>query len=235
MFEQDQNNTNLNDNANENPVFSSQNDNTDLNLDNEETNNSSDHAFTNGIEPGGLRSIADIRILVCYILNSVKAPLSSENIIDICQQKSIANYFEVTDAISALESRGCISRIPEISNNTTTYYQVEEAGKGIAENLDVALPRSVRDKALEAAAQMMSEAKIEKENKVEIERISNGYNVTCHVSGGSRDLMSFTLYVPDLYQARMVKRNFYRNPGETYKLILAAVTGNRDLAKSFLP
>lgn len=94
---------------------------------------------------------------------------------------------------------------------------------------------SVRDKALEAAAQMLSEAKIEKENKVEIKKVDSGYNVTCHISGGDEDLMEFTLYVPDLYQARMVKRNFLRNPGETYKLILAAVTGNRDLAKSFLP
>ncbi len=202
---------------------------------NETYRNELDHAFSGGIEPGGLRNISDIRILVCYILYSVKAPISSENIIDICQQKAIANYFEVADAISALESRGCISRVPDADNSSATYYKIETPGKAIAENLDVALPISVRDKALEAAAQMLAEAKIEKENKVEIKKADNGYNVTCHISGGDEDLMQFTLYVPDLYQARMVKRNFLRNPGETYKMILAVVTGNRDLAKSFLP
>ena len=50
-------------------------------------------AFTAGIEPGGLRTKNDIRIMVCYILNSVKAPLSKENILNILQEKGLANYF----------------------------------------------------------------------------------------------------------------------------------------------
>ena len=33
-------------------------------------------AFTGGIEPGGLRSKDEIRILICYLLTSVSAPLS---------------------------------------------------------------------------------------------------------------------------------------------------------------
>lgn len=235
MLGQDFMNTDFDNNTNT-VINTTQNDTEDYyEGENESYRNETDHAFSGGIDPGGLRNISDIRILVCYILYSVKAPISSENIIDICQQKAIANYFEVADAISALESRGCISRVSDISNNSSTYYKIETPGKAIAENLDVALPMSVRDKALEAAAQMLSEAKIEKENKVEIKKVDSGYNVTCHISGGDEDLMEFTLYVPDLYQARMVKRNFLRNPGETYKLILAAVTGNRDLAKSFLP
>ena len=33
-------------------------------------------AFTGGVAPGGLRSKSDIRILICYMLKSVNAPLS---------------------------------------------------------------------------------------------------------------------------------------------------------------
>ncbi|MDO4459551.1 MAG: DUF4364 family protein [Clostridia bacterium] len=193
-----------------------------------------DQAFSGGIDPGGLRTRSDIRILICYLLNSVKAPLSAENIIEICQQKAIANYFEVIDALSSLELRGCIKKDTSLSTDTVTYYKIEPHGTAIAENLDVAIPLSVRDKAIEAATAMLAEAKMEKENSVEMHKTENGFNVTCHVSGGNSDLLSFTLYVPDIYQARMVKRNFLRNPGEIYKLILASVTGNRDLAKSLL-
>ena len=39
-----------------------------------------------------------------------------------------------------------------------------------------------------------------------IVRTENGYNVTCHISGGEMELMSLTVYVPDLYQAREVKK-----------------------------
>ena len=33
-------------------------------------------AFTGGVAPGGLRSKSDIRILICYMLKSVNAPLT---------------------------------------------------------------------------------------------------------------------------------------------------------------
>lgn len=61
--------------------------------------------------------------------------------------------------------------------------------------------------------------------------MENGYNVTCHVSGGSLELMRFTVYVPDLYQARLVKRNFHKDPESIYRLLLAGVTGNKELAE----
>ena len=35
-------------------------------------------AFTGGVAPGGLRSKSDIRILICYMLKSVNAPLSGD-------------------------------------------------------------------------------------------------------------------------------------------------------------
>ena len=41
------------------------------------------------------------------------------------------------------------------------------------------------------------------ENTVTTTRTENGYNVTCHISGGDMELMSLTVYVPDLYQARV--------------------------------
>lgn len=185
-------------------------------------------AFTGGIEPGGLRTKNDIRILICYILNSVKAPLSREDLQKILQEKSLANYFEVNDAISFLESKGNISITEE------GYCKIEETGVEIANSLDVSLPLSVRDKALEAAFMLLASAKTERENKVEIERTKYGYNVVCHISGGEMDLMTFSIYVPDLFQARMVKKNFHKDPGGIYKLLLSSITGNRELAKTLL-
>ena len=185
-------------------------------------------AFTAGIEPGGLRTTNDIRILICYILNSVKSALSKDDIIKILQEKSLANYFEANDALSALVKRN------NISVTEDECYKIEETGREIARSLDVTLPLSVRDKALEAAVMLLASAKIERENVVDIKKTDFGYNVTCHISGGDMDLLSFTLYVPDLFQAKMVKKNFHRDPESVYKLILSSVTGNRDLAKAFL-
>ncbi len=185
-------------------------------------------AFTGGIAPGGLRSKSDIRILICYILKSVQAPLSGEDIIHILQEKALANYFEANDALSALESLGNIRREEDGT------YVLEPQGESIADSLDVLLPLSVRDKAVSAALNMLASAKVERENTVTTQRLENGYNVTCHISGGDMELMKLSVYVPDLYQARVVKKNFHRDPQRVYNLLLAALTGDDELTKDIL-
>ena len=69
-------------------------------------------AFTGGVEPGGLRSKDEIRILLCYLLASVPAPLSRDDILTIMQENGFANYFEVTDSLSELEENGNVLRTP---------------------------------------------------------------------------------------------------------------------------
>ena len=146
-------------------------------------------AFSAGVEPGGLWNKNDIRILLCYILASVNAPLARQDLTRIIQEKGLANYFEAEDALAlwcpgqcAQESDGC--------------YTVTAAGREIAHSLDATLPLSVRDKALEAAFTLLAQAKAQRENRVELQKIKQGYQVTCHISGGDMDLMAITLYVP---------------------------------------
>ena len=155
-------------------------------------------AFTGGVAPGGLRSKSDIRILICYMLKSVNAPLSGDDIIKVLQEKSLANYFEASDALSALVSLGNVTR-----EEDNTYVLTKRA--------------------------LLASAKMERENVATIVRTENGYNVTCHISGGEMELMSLTVYVPDLYQAREVKKNFHRDPQRVYNLMLAALTGDDEM------
>ena len=183
-------------------------------------------AFTGGIEPGGLRSKNEILILICYLLSSVNTPLSKEDILGIMQSNGFANYFEVTDALSELASNGNLS----CDGNPPLYMATSQA-KMIAGQLDNALPRSIREKAVAAAMNLLASAKREKENQVEIQKTEKGYNVTCHVSGGNLELMRFSLYVPDNRQAKMVKKNFQSAPQNVYQLMLALVTENYTLAK----
>ncbi len=183
-------------------------------------------AFTGGVEPGGLWNKNDIRILLCYILSSVNAPLSRDSLCQIIQGKALANYFEVGDALDALLRQGNAQEIDGL-------YTVTPSGREIAGSLDANLPLSVRDKALEAAMRLMAEARSRRENQVEIEKTDRGFQVTCHISGGSMELMSVSLYVPDRGQAELVEKNFYRDPEGVYTLLLSALTGDDAYARSF--
>ncbi len=185
-------------------------------------------AFAEGVEPGGLWNKNDIRILLCYILSSVDAPLDREDISQIIQRKALANYFEVGDALAALVKQGNVSR------DEGGFYTITAAGREIARNLDVTLPLSVRDKALEAAIRLMADARARRENRVEISETEKGCQVTCHISGGTLDLMTVSLYVPDRAQAERVEQNFYRDPEGVYKLLLSSLTGDMAFIKSFL-
>lgn len=184
-------------------------------------------AFTGGVEPGGLWTQNDIRILLCYILASVDAPLSGESISQIIQGKALANYFEVGDALAALLRQG------NIAQDENGLYTVTASGREIAGSLDATLPLSVRDKALEAAMRLMAEAKARRENRVEIAETEKGYQITCHISGGEMELMSVSLYAPDWNGAKLIERNFYQNPEAVYRLLLSSLTGDETYARSY--
>ena len=184
-------------------------------------------AFTGGVEPGGLWNKNDIRILLCYILTSVGAPLSKESIEEIMQGKALANYFEVGDALDSLLRQG------NVTVDEDGCFCVTDSGREIAASLDVSLPLSVRDKALEAALRLAAEQKARRENKVELLKAEKGYQVRCHVSGGETELMTISIYVPDKAQAELVERNFYRDPEGVYRLLLAALTGDKAYAADF--
>ena len=186
-------------------------------------------AFTGGVEPGGLRTKNQIRILICYLLSSVDAPLSRQDIIGIMQDNGLANYFEVTDALAELLGNGNITADEEHPDLLSATRQA----RMIAKQLDAAVPLSVRERAVSAAVNLLAAAKRERENKVEIRQTQRGYQITCHISGGDMDLMTVSLYVPDKDQAKLVKRRFYQDPENVYKVLLATLTGDAGLARDF--
>ena len=181
-------------------------------------------AFTGGVEPGGLRSKDEIRILLCYLLASVPAPLSRDDILTIMQENGFANYFEVTDSLSELEENGNVLRTP----GQLPLYTVAEQGRMIARQLHMDLPLSVREKAVAAALSLLALARSKRENKVEVEEIEEGFIVTCHISGGEVELMRFSLYAPDRYQANLIEQSFHRSPQTVYQVMLALMTGHED-------
>lgn len=178
----------------------------------------------------GLKSQNEIKLLICYMLCSVNTELSKNSIISILQDNNLANYFEASSAFSDLLNNSNIV----CTNEKEQLYTVTQSGKMISEQLDVTLPLSVRQRALSATLNILSKIKLEKENSVDILKTEQGYHVTCKVSGGNMELMSFTLYVPDMLQAELVKKNFHKDPGFVYKCMLAIITQNKEIVKDAL-
>lgn len=185
--------------------------------------------FDEGIVPGGMRSKNEIRILICYLLHSIKKPVSKELILESLQKDGLANYFEASSCFDDLIKN------KHIIKNENNKCSISSSGKLIAIQLEDSLAITVKEKAFKCAMMLIQEEKTNKENKVDITKNDNGYTVKCTITGGdSFDLFSFELYVPEYEQAKMVKKNFRKNPELLYKTMLSVLTKQKDLVAETL-
>ena len=186
--------------------------------------------FDEGITLGGMRSKTEIRTLICYLLKSVGAPLSKEMVVNALMEKGLANYFETSSCFDDLIRHGNIEPVEE---NSALYVNTAN-GEMIATQLEDTLAPTVKERATECVLSLLKKQQVESDNKVTIEKAENGYTVTCAISGGDMELLRFSLYVPDITQARLIRKNFYKNPDMFYSVMIAMLTRNKRAVSEIL-
>ena len=159
--------------------------------------------FDEGIAPGGLRSKNEIKILICYLYETVKDKMSQSLIVEAIRSDELANFFEIVVAFEELASDGTLIKSDIVDGEQT--YVLSANGRVIANQLETTLAHSVKRKSYDCAIRLLSQRKTARENFVDIEKTENGFSVNCRVSGGEIDLFSFTLYAPNLEQAEVMK------------------------------
>ncbi len=188
-------------------------------------------AFTEGIEPGGLRNRSEIGILICYLLDYIDKPFPKDDLIEIFQENGLANYFETVNAISELIKHDNVAYTDDVKRCLS----LTDNGKMISAQLNSTLSLTTRQKATTAASQLIQRRKVEQENPVTITREEGGgYQVNMKITDGIRDLMSLTVFVPDIREANAVKKNFHKNPERLYSITLAAVIGDKNMIRNAL-
>ena len=178
-------------------------------------------AFTAGVEFGGLRTRQEIKLLICFLLESLEKPLSKAQINEIMQGQGLANYFEVNRALDELFTAGTVNIETLDDQEMLLLTQDVRAAAKILEN---ELPKAVREKAINAAVRMQTKARRLRENKIEVEKLENGYHVTFTISDKADVLMRLTVYVADITQVETVKQGFLNDPVSLYSAIIASLT-----------
>ncbi len=179
-------------------------------------------AFDAGIELGGLRSRDDIRLLICYLLKSIDAPMTRQMLNDSMQEDGLANFFEVGQAIEELLKTGNITA--DILDDEEVLI-VTERGREAAELLQTSLPRTVREKAVNSAIRLTTRAKVERDNNIEVKKEDDGgYTITFTLFDRGTELMKLSIYVVDSLQLETVKQNFINDPVKVYSSIITSLT-----------
>ncbi|MDE5983666.1 MAG: DUF4364 family protein [Eubacterium sp.] len=174
-------------------------------------------AFTAGIEEGGLRSSSSITIIVCYILANCQEKITAQNIIDALVDGKIANYFEISNAISKMTKKGYI-----IENEDSTLSITADC-RFLVDIVENDLPITIREKSIELVRKLAAVEINKKENKVTIDKNDKGYSVTLHVSDIDSDFMVLTLNVPTEAQAVVRKEKFQQSPAEVYQNLMNSI------------
>ncbi len=179
------------------------------------------NTFCEGIAPGGLREQPEIKLLICYLLKTLKKSLTRTQINEILGEYRMANYFEVNGAMSELVSSGQV--VSEIVDGDELITITSRAIIDV-EVIERSLPKTVRERVVEAALKILSRDRIKKESKVDVVPYNDGFHVTFTVTDMDSELLKVTVYVADERQVEIVKNNFYDNAVNIYSNIISSLT-----------
>lgn len=183
----------------------------------------SDSRFVENVKPGGLTTATEIRILICYLLGAITAPITREQMEEALVGEELANYFVLADSLAHLVQQGLV-----LQNDDT--YTVTEAGRTVGNTLAIEVPRTVREAAARAVIRAQRFAVLKAAHKSDIIKKEDGYAVQCTVGDETGPLLNLEIFLPDKNSAETAQHCFIENGDSLYKLVLAALTKDDALA-----
>lgn len=188
--------------------------------------------FRAGVEPGGLTTDYELKMLICYILNQIDRPMPVSALIEVIIREGIGNYFETASAASNLVKNGHLTI--ETSKDNQRCYAITPLGASAADTFEKDLPLSVRDKALESAHRYFTIQERRAQNSTEIKKVEDGYLLILTIKDVGSDLLKLTILLPDLTSCERIKTRFLSDPIVVYKGVVALLTGNYNSVGSLL-
>ena len=173
-----------------------------------------------GVSRGGLFNTAEIKILICYILNAINEPVPVDMLANVLHYEGIANGFEVSDAVVLLAKRGQIVAVDEAQQT----YKITDSGRETADTLKTSLSAVVKERAYLAARKMLAKFKNAKDNVFEITKENGGTYLSCTALDGEKPFITVKMLITDEEQGSYIREKFLENPAKIYSAIIDMLT-----------
>ncbi len=168
---------------------------------------------------GSLISSAEIKILICYILKSVNAPVPGKQLANLFNIEAIANYFEVIEALESLSKAGNL-RYDESDDS----YTVTAEGAAAAETLKGSLPFTIRERAIKVTAKLIATIRNSENTTINIIKENDQMFIECSAEDNGKTLLCVKMLVGDEIEAQCIKQRFLEKSNEIYTGIINLMT-----------
>lgn len=186
-------------------------------------------AFTEGVRPGSVTTSHEVIILICYMVSKSPQPVSLEQLGRALLREELVNYFEFANASEYLVKSG------HLIDADKGLYTVSELGQSTAKTFESDLPAAVRSRAMSSLGNILKLLRRQEENRVEIEKTPDGYQLSMTITDIGTDLMSIKMFMPTMDECEAVRRRFLNDPLTIYKGVFALLTGDMKTVGELIP
>ncbi len=170
--------------------------------------------------------IFDNRLIILYILQNAKRPLTINQIVTFCEEFDDITYIDICSYIDSLKKSNYIYEIYEDEN---VLYSPTETGINTLNELLELIP----------GVDLYNIKKIINKNDVEVKTEysintniipikSDEYKVSCYIKDGNDEMINITMYAGTKEQAKNISVHWSENAEEIYTKLLKLMTSDKD-------
>lgn len=174
-------------------------------------------------------TLAQDKILVLYLLNKIKKPISINELLKITTSIKQINYFYLKQFLLDLEK---LEYIISYTKNDLIVYEITENGIYNLELLEDLLPGIVKLKADTKAKEIFD--KTEKELSISAEYFPEGENkyiVKCKITENYSSLLELSIFAGSSTQAKKIAENWKNDYLNIYPQIIELLTKENNSKK----
>ena len=181
------------------------------------------NAFTEGVRPGSVTTSHEVMILICYLMEKAGQPVSFQELNAALQGQELVNYFQFAETMESLRRTG---HIATQEYHGEQCFVLTQLGRQVSDTFEAGLPPAVRGRATAALERILTLVRRQRENRVEIREVEDGWQITLTIPDIGSDLLSLTIFMPTRRECEAIRRRFLNDPMLTYKGVFALLTGD---------
>ena len=172
---------------------------------------------------GVLKNNTDVKIFILFLLNSLRYPVTEEELTDILVADGFVGEYDVAVCLSELcemEHVYCA----KVDGQQT--YMISPTGIEASAGLEDSLLSVIRTRSLQTATRYLSLRRRGADVNAEVSRREDGrYTVSCRVADKTGEIASFSLTIASQGEAERIRRHFIEAPEAVVRGITATATG----------